>query len=252
MGNRLARIVPLVGGVAQAQFPPSVPNNWRHPRAAGAGRDCSGASISGYLDKSGHHSQATAGGSDAMRTRLFPTLLGAGIGLALVALPARAADIEATAQLCAACHGQNGMPSDPKTVPIIWGQERAYLFKQMRNYRNGEREHPIMSPLAKGLAEEDLRPLAAYYAAKPWPARSAFAAPGPLPKGITQCQACHQPNFQGGPPAPRLAGLSYEYLVASMSSFADDARTNNLDMPMFMRMLTDTERDAIARYLSNL
>ena len=187
-----------------------------------------------------------------MRTRLFPTLLGAGIGLALVALPARAADIEATAQLCAACHGQNGMPSDPKTVPIIWGQERAYLFKQMRNYRNGEREHPIMSPLAKGLAEADLRPLAAYFAAKPWPGQSAPTAPGPLPKGITQCQPCHQPNFQGGPPAPRLAGLSYEYLVASMRSFADDERTNNLDMPKFMQMLSDTERDAIARYLSNL
>jgi cytochrome c553 len=188
-----------------------------------------------------------------MRTGLSAALLGAGIGFALVALPAHAADVEATAQLCAACHGQNGMPSDPKTVPIIWGQERAYLFKQMRNYRNGEREHPIMTPLAKGLAEEDLRPLAAYFAAKPWPARSgAPAAPGPLPKGITQCQPCHQPNFQGGPPAPRLAGLSYEYLVTSMRNFAADERTNNLDMPMFMRMLTESERDAIARYLSEL
>jgi cytochrome c553 len=187
-----------------------------------------------------------------MGTRLFPTLVGAGIGLALVALPAQAADIEATAQICAACHGQNGMPSDPKTVPIIWGQEQAYLFKQMRNYRNGERQHPIMTPIAKGLAEQDLRPLAAYFAAKPWPAQSTPATAAALPKGITQCQPCHQPNFQGGPPAPRLAGLSYEYLVTSMRNFAQDERSNNLDMPMFMRMLTESERDAIARYLSQL
>jgi cytochrome c553 len=109
-----------------------------------------------------------------MRTRLFPTLLGTGIGLAVVAVPAHATnDIEATAQLCAARHGQNGVPSDPKTVPIIWGQERSYLFKQMRNYRNGERDNSIMSPIAKSLAEEDLRKIASYFAAKSWPARSA-------------------------------------------------------------------------------
>jgi cytochrome c553 len=120
-----------------------------------------------------------------MRTRLFPTLLGAGIALAVIVVLAHAAanDIETTAQLCAACHGQNGVPSDPKTVPIIWGQEPSYLFKQMRNYRNGERDNPIMSPIAKSLAEEDLRKIASYFADKSWPAQGATASPAPPPKG---------------------------------------------------------------------
>jgi cytochrome c553 len=188
-----------------------------------------------------------------MGTRLFPALFGAGIGLAAVASPAPAADdIEAKAQLCAACHGQNGVPTDPNTVPIIWGQERSYLFKQMRDYRNGERDNPIMSPIARSLAEEDLRKIASYFAAKTWPALNAASTSAPTPKGITLCQPCHQPNFQGGPPAPRLAGLSYEYLVTSMRSFAANERTNNGDMPKLMQMLTDNERDAIARYLSDL
>jgi cytochrome c553 len=188
-----------------------------------------------------------------MGTRLFPTLFGAGIGLAVVASPAPAADdIEAKAQLCAACHGQNGVPTDPNTVPIIWGQERSYLFKQMRDYRNGERDNPIMSPIAQSLAEEDLRKIASYFAAKTWPALNAASTSTSPPKGITQCQPCHQPTFQGGPPAPRLAGLGYEYLVTSMGSFAENERTNNGDMPKLMQMLTDNERDAIARYLSDL
>jgi cytochrome c553 len=188
-----------------------------------------------------------------MLTRLFTTILGAGIGLAAVAAPARAADdIEAKAQLCAACHGQNGVPTDPKTIPIIWGQQASYLFKQMRNYRNGERTNPVMAVIAKGLAEEDLRKIASYFAAKSWPAQSSAPTSAPLPKGIAQCQPCHQPNFQGGPPAPRLAGLSYEYLVASMRSFATDERANNGDMPRFMQMLSESERDTIARYLSAL
>ena len=136
-----------------------------------------------------------------MLIRLFSTIFGAGVGFAVATVTAYAADdIEAKVQMCAACHGQSGVPTDPKTIPVIWGQERSYLFKQMRDYRNGERDNPIMSPIAKSLAEEDLRKIASYFAAKSWPAQS--ARPAPPPKGIAQCQPCHQPNFQGGPPAP--------------------------------------------------
>ena len=187
-----------------------------------------------------------------MFTRFFSAILGMCIGLVIAIPPAHAADdIEAKAQLCAACHGDKGVPTDPKTIPVIWGQDQSYLMKQLRDFRNGERNGPVMSPIAKDLAEGDLRKIAAYFAAKTWPARRSAKPPLP-PKGIAQCQACHQPNFQGGMPAPRLAGLSYEYLVAAMRAFATEQRTNNLDMPKFMQMLTERERNAIARYLSAL
>jgi cytochrome c553 len=176
-----------------------------------------------------------------------------GIGLAFAMPPAHAADeIEAKAQTCAACHGNHGVPSDPKTIPVIWGQEQSYLMQQLRDFRNGERSSAVRAPLAKNLAEEDLRKMAAYFAAKPWPARPAAAKPPSAPKSVAQCQACHQPNFKGGMPAPRLAGLSYEYLVGSMRAFATEQRTNNLDMPRFMQMLSEGERRAVARYVSAL
>jgi cytochrome c553 len=187
-----------------------------------------------------------------MFTRFFSAILGMCIGLVIAIPPAHAADdIEAKAQLCAACHGDKGVPTDPKTIPVIWGQEQSYLMKQLRDFRNGERNSPVMSPIAKDLAEGDLRKIAAYFAAKTWPARRSAKPPLP-PKGIAQCQACHEPNFQGGMPAPRLAGLSYEYLVAAMRAFATEERTNNLDMPKFMQMLTERERNAIARYVAAL
>ena len=183
----------------------------------------------------------------------FSAIFGAGVGFALAVLPAHAADdIEAKAQACAACHGENGVPTDPKTIPIIWGQQQSYLVKQLHDYRSGDRDDPIMSPIAKQLAQEDLRKIAAYFAAKSWPAKTAATATASPPKGIAQCQPCHQPNLEGGPPAPRLAGLSYEYLLASMRSFAGDVRTNDVDMPKFMQVLTDSELDAMARYLSAL
>ena len=188
-----------------------------------------------------------------MLKRFFSTIFGAAFSFAVIAVPAQAADdIEVKVQACAACHGQNGVPVDPKTIPIIWGQQQSYLVKQLHDYRSGDRENPIMSPIAKSIAQEDLRKIAAYFATKGWPVQRAAAAFAPPPNGIAQCQPCHQPNFEGGPPAPRLAGLSYEYLVAAMRSFAVEERINNGDMPKFMQALTDSERDAMARYLSTL
>jgi mono/diheme cytochrome c family protein len=46
--------------------------------------------------------------------------------------------------------------------------------------------------------------------------------------------------------------LSHDYLAAEMKSFADGTRTNNGDMPGFMEVLSDSERDAMARYLAGL
>src|SRR6059036_3241119 len=119
-----------------------------------------------------------------MFTRFFSAIFGLGIGLAVAIPPVHAADeIETKAQLCAACHGDKGVPTDPKTIPVIWGQQQSYLMKQLRDFRNGERNSVVMSPIAKGLAEGDLRKIAAYFAAKTWPARRSAKSPLP-PKGI--------------------------------------------------------------------
>jgi cytochrome c553 len=182
----------------------------------------------------------------------FSSVFGAAVILAAVTLPAAAADdIESKAQVCSACHGQNGVPVNANT-PVIWGQQQNYLVKQLHDYRASDRNNPVMTPLASGIKQEDTRPMAAYFAAKTWPAPKAADPAASPPEGIAMCKACHQPNFEGGAPAPRLAGLSYDYLVAAMKNFADGQRTNNGDMPKFMKALTDSQRDAMARYLSAL
>jgi cytochrome c553 len=179
-------------------------------------------------------------------------ILGAAAVLVIIAGPASAADdIEARVGICAACHGQNGVPTTPAT-PVIWGQQANYLYKELHDYHSGDRGSPIMSPIVKTFNLEDLRKVANYFAAKTWPAHEGGAAAGSPPEKIAMCRACHGQNFEGGAPAPRLAGLSHEYLSASMNNFADGHRTNNLDMPGFMKALTQSERDAMARYLSGL
>jgi cytochrome c553 len=181
--------------------------------------------------------------------------------LASIAVPARADDdaVAAKAQACATCHGQNGTPISAN-FPIIWGQQGNYLYKELHDFHSGDRKNPIMAPLVQGTSLDDLRALANYLAAKPWPGKqtASTAAPSPAPPSdaiaakIQTCKACHQANFEGGAPAPRLAGLSAEYLTSAMNAFANGQRTNNLDMPGFMKALSQGEREAIAKYLAGL
>jgi cytochrome c553 len=55
-----------------------------------------------------------------------------------------------------------------------------------------------------------------------------------------------------GAPAPRLAGQSYEYLIASMNAYADGTRKNNQVMAGIMAGVMPADREAMARYLSAL
>jgi cytochrome c553 len=174
----------------------------------------------------------------------------------LVGRPADAADdIAAKAQVCSACHGQNGAPINGAT-PIIWGQQSNYLYKELHDFHSGARANATMSPIVTDIALPDLRQLADYFAAKTWPAApatdAAAAPPAAIADKIEMCKACHQAHFEGGAPAPRLAGLSAEYLLSAMNNFADGQRTNNLDMPGFMKVLSEGDRETIAKYLSGL
>jgi len=184
-------------------------------------------------------------------------ICGAFVIASLLPMPARAEDDIATkAQACGVCHGPGGVPA-VANIPIIWGQQSSYLYKELHDYHSGDRANPIMASVARNFTLEELRAVANYIAAKNWPAPAGGAAapaapPQAIADKIAMCKACHGQNFEGGAPAPRLAGLSSDYLAAAMAGFANGQRTNNLDMPGFMKALSPSERDAIAHYLSAL
>ena len=187
---------------------------------------------------------------------MIERILGAILLLTTGALPAISADgIEAKLQICGSCHGKEGTPSD-QTVPIIWGQQQAYLEKQLRDYKSGERDSQIMSSLAEGLRDEEISDVAAYFADKRWPRSIDHRMEGPAPDAIPACQACHQVNLLGGLTAgeiaPRLAGQTREYLIDAMRSFADGERDNSAVMAASMKSFSATEREALAHYLSSL
>lgn len=70
---------------------------------------------------------------------------------------------QAKAAVCAACHGVDGISMIPM-YPNLKGQHAAYLVKQMKDFRSGARNDPVMSAQAKPLSDQDIENLAAYYA----------------------------------------------------------------------------------------
>jgi cytochrome c553 len=201
----------------------------------------------------------------AMNRRHLASVFGAALGAATIAAATRAAEpsrsspVQSKIALCSSCHGKNGLPSD-HTVPIIRGQQRAYLRKQLIDYRNGDRSSEIMSSIAESLSEREIAQIADYIGGAKWPERSTAsppAAPAEIaPVGIATCKTCHNANLTGGmSPAgasPRLAGQLPPYLVAAMTAYADGERGNSSQMSALMQSLSATDRQAIADYLGAL
>jgi cytochrome c553 len=63
---------------------------------------------------------------------------------------------------CVACHGADGIGKSPQ-YPNLQGQKAAYLEKQLKAFRSGERKDSNMNPLSTTLSDEDIAELAAYF-----------------------------------------------------------------------------------------
>ena len=85
--------------------------------------------------------------------------------MAGIVVQTQAADItagKAKSAACTACHGGAGISSNP-LWPNLAGQQKGYLEKQLKGFRSGERQDPLMSPMATNLSDTDIQNLSAYY-----------------------------------------------------------------------------------------
>ena len=183
--------------------------------------------------------------------------LGFSLILTTTAAPSFADTIEEKAMVCAACHGEKGVPQD-KSIPIIWGQNEGYIYIELRDIKKGARKNDQMAPVVENMEREDMLALAAYFASKPWPKTEAptaskadEAAAMTAIKSVV-CSSCHLEQFQGDSSVPRLAGQNHDYLAKTMTEFRDRTRANNPGMSDLMNTVTPEQVTAIAAYLAGL
>jgi len=169
-------------------------------------------------------------------------------------------------QVCAACHGANGQ-SAIAANPHLAGQHAEYIQKQLADFKNNkDRKNAVMMSMAQPLSPDDMKSVAAHYAAqksKPGAAANKDLVPlgqkiyrgGNAATGVPACSGCHGPNGSGIPAQyPRIAGQFAEYTAAQLKAFRSMERANdpNQMMRAVAARLTDQEIAAVAEYLAGL
>jgi len=147
----------------------------------------------------------------------------------------KVADGASKSAVCSACHGPNGNSVNPDW-PRLAGQNAVYTAEQLRLFRSGVRNNPVMKPLAATLSDQDIDDLAVYYEAQTplgleadpsyWKAGETLYLSGDPPHEVPACVACHGPVGRGNLDAgyPALRAQQSVYVVKQLNDYASGAR----------------------------
>ena len=175
--------------------------------------------------------------------------------------------------VCSSCHGPNGNSENPEW-PRLAGQSAVYIAEQLRLFRAGTRNNPIMKPLAGTLSDQDISDLAVYYQAQTvsgleadpsfWKAGSDLYRRGDKARNIPACIACHGPVGRGNLAAgyPALRAQESVYVVKQLNDYASGARysgtnvtqadPNSVMMFTIAKRLTPEDIRDIASYVQGM
>src|SRR3954452_18137607 len=130
---------------------------------------------------------------------------------------------------CVACHGVGGNSANPEW-PNLAGQHQQYIVKQLKAFKSGVRQNPLMTPQAQPLSEADMEDLGAYFSSQTATGLEADASKveqgqrlfrsGDPEKGIAACGSCHGPAGRGNPTAlyPSIRGQHATYVEAQLKA----------------------------------
>ena len=172
---------------------------------------------------------------------------------------------QAKAAVCGGCHGMDGNSLSPEW-PNLAGQHPAYIERQLKAFKAGERKNDLMAPMAMILSDEDMADLAAYFATQK--ARGGETEPsklalgervyraGNVQKGVIACAGCHGPNGRGNPLAgyASIQGQHAVYVANQLRAYQSGARATDPNQMMrnIAALLSDEEIDAVASYVQGL
>ena len=194
-----------------------------------------------------------------MRTALFGTTLAALIACNSFAHAADIAAGKEKAEVCAGCHGDNGI-SQTENIPSLAGQLDQFIQWQLVFFRAGARKNEQMQPIVEQLTNDDIRNLGAYFASlTPPKATKPDDNPDLSKKGAQaaagrRCASCHTDSFAGTKAVARVAGQREEYLVKALHDYKSGVRSGGAQAAMadVAYPLSEEEIEALAHYLANL
>ncbi len=169
---------------------------------------------------------------------------------------------------CMTCHGMNGEGLAAAGYPGMAGKNAQYLAKQIHDFQDAKRTHPVMDGIAKALSDDEIVAVTVYMqnlphseipeitrATQPTDVGSRLALRGDWSRNIPECIACHGPGGVGvGTAFPQLAGQNELYIINQMNAWKNGTRKNDQAdlMGHIARSLTDDEIKAVAAYFASL
>ncbi|HXR55624.1 MAG TPA: c-type cytochrome [Casimicrobiaceae bacterium] len=196
-----------------------------------------------------------------MKIVLIGVALAAALAIAAHAqLPAQRSQDEAKPaklEICAACHGEDGNSTNP-LYPNLAQQNARYMYLELKDFKEGRRNDPTMSPIAQTLDQKDMLALGDWFSKQKEKPTGFKADPAKVEAGrkvadAVLCAMCHGGDFGGQNEIPREAGQHYEYIKKQLQDFKAKRRTNDGgSMTPVAATLTDEQIDDLAQYVANL
>jgi cytochrome c553 len=165
---------------------------------------------------------------------------------------------KAKAEICAGCHGENGV-STTESIPSLAGQQDQFIQWQLVYFRAGSRKNEAMQPIVEQLNNDDIRNLGAYFASLTPPKSPAdndadLSKKGAQAAAGRRCASCHTDSYAGTKGVARLTGQREEYLLKALRDYKSGARFGGAGGAMtdVAYPLNDEEITALAHYLAHL
>ncbi|MEO1543756.1 MAG: cytochrome C [Pseudomonadota bacterium] len=172
-------------------------------------------------------------------------------------------------ELCGLCHGLTGISATAR-FPKLAGQKRAYIEKQLADFKAGRRLNGggQMASVITEISEAQYPDVARYFSELPppppaeldtemLPAETAAAArivtDGDQTRGIPACATCHLSANAELPYAPHLTAQHPGYLEKQLNDFKSGARANDATgtMSQIAKLLTASEIQSLAAFLGS-
>jgi cytochrome c553 len=166
---------------------------------------------------------------------------------------AKASQPAGAASAAAAKAGRSDMPG----TPALAGQHGFYAITQLFLFREGRRDNPAMTAVAKTLTDNDLRGFADFIdtlppvppPAPPTPTDAARMARGQALAQQHKCLFCHGSDLAGGQQVPRIGGQREDYLQMTLREFKSGQRPGyTMAMGSALSLVTAEELDTLAYY----
>ena len=150
---------------------------------------------------------------------------------------------------CNGCHGPNGVTNGPST-PSIAGMTEEYLVLSMMDYKKATRGSTIMSRIAKGYSDDEIKAMAKYFSGKKYASYSQKTNKDQVKKGAKlqkkYCKSCHEKKGLLADGIGILAGQPVPYLEYTMADFYSGNRPMERRKKQKMdQLIKDAGKDSV-------